>query len=594
LKIRRIWTAVAFVVVALAHDYGDIRNLNQSNGGTHYPAPAFGSLKDWTASRARIRQQILSAAGLEPMLAKTPLNVRREVVLTRPHYVVERVALEVFPGYHLAGNLYSPARKRSGRAAVLIPQGHWKGGRVEHGPDYSTPTFGANLAALGFVAFAYDMVGYNELDALPHVFGKTPIEQLWSFSPLGLQLWCGIRALDFVTGLPEVDPRRVAVTGASGGATQTLLLAAVDDRVAASAPVVMVSSDFQGDDSCEMAPGLRVGSNNVEIAAVFAPKPQLLVSAARDWTKHTPEREFPGVRSVYRLYGREAMVSFDHFEARHNFNRQSREAVTKFLHRHLHRRSAPPLGEMEVFDAPPESLLHHSNPKRDPAELEALFTRWRAFTATQMNQLTPAERLGIVGRATGLVWPAEVQVLKAGRVNLLGRDGNGERVPFIWLQGADEQPVLVVHPNGSAAARRDPETREWLDGTRAALLVDVYQTGEASTPRAPLRADHLTYHRSDDANRVQDILTALAFLHRGGGEPVRMVCPGHANGWCALAAALAPIRVDFTPSPATMAASEEDIQRNLFIPGLLRAGGVQAIRQVAQQRSGSTGTSAVQ
>jgi hypothetical protein len=95
------------------------------------------------------------------------------------------------------------------------------------------------------VAFGYDMVGYNDTLQTEHRF-TSPTYQLWSFTPLGLQLWNSIRALDFVESLPEVDGQRLAVTGASGGGTQTFLLAAVDDRVHAAAPVNMVSFIMQG------------------------------------------------------------------------------------------------------------------------------------------------------------------------------------------------------------------------------------------------------------------------------------------------------------------------------------------------------------
>src|SRR5437762_8342277 len=94
----------------------------------------------------------------------------------------------------------------------------------------SGPALGINLARQGYVAFAYDMVGYNDTVQTPHSFG-TPVQQLWSFGPLGLQLWNSIRALDFLESLDDVDASKLGATGASGGATQLFLLAAVDDRV---------------------------------------------------------------------------------------------------------------------------------------------------------------------------------------------------------------------------------------------------------------------------------------------------------------------------------------------------------------------------
>lgn len=88
--------------------------------------------------------------------------------------------------------------------------------------------------------------------------------------------------VDFLESLPDVDKTRLACTGASGGGTQTFLLTAVDDRIKVSAPVNMISHYMQGGDVCENAPNLRLDTNNMEIGALMAPRPLLMVSAAGD------------------------------------------------------------------------------------------------------------------------------------------------------------------------------------------------------------------------------------------------------------------------------------------------------------------------
>ena len=97
----------------------------------------------------------------------------------------------------------------------------------------------------------------------------------------------------------------IGATGASGGATQTFMLAAIDDRIQFSAPVNMVSAIMQGGGLCENAPNLRLDTFNVEIASIMAPRPMILVSATGDWTKNTPTEEFPAIRAIYDLYDKQ-------------------------------------------------------------------------------------------------------------------------------------------------------------------------------------------------------------------------------------------------------------------------------------------------
>jgi dienelactone hydrolase len=187
------------------------------------------------------------------------------------------------------------------------------------------------------VAFAWDMIGYNDTQ-FAHSGGTTNFNrhrhfatdltnQLWNISQMGLQTWNSIRALDFLSSLPDVDPKRLACTGESGGGTQTFMLGAIDDRLAAQAPIVMVSHSMQGGCSCENVAGLRIDYSNMEIAATPAPRPQLLVAATGDWTKMTLSVEGPAIEKVYRLFNAPEKLRYVRFDANHNYNKTSREAV---------------------------------------------------------------------------------------------------------------------------------------------------------------------------------------------------------------------------------------------------------------------------
>jgi dienelactone hydrolase len=367
--------ALLSAVLAAQIPATDARNTAIPHTDFHFTMPAYATLPEWESHKAHLQRQILVAAGLYPLPEKTPLHPEISGRIERGDYSIEKVALETMPGYYLGGNLYRPLKPTGKVPAVLTPHGHWTYGRLENSEGYSGPALGINLARQGYVAFAYDMVGYNDTLQTEHRF-SSPTYQLWSFTPLGLQLWNSIRALDFVESLPEVDSRRIAVAGASGGATQTLLLAAVDARVRATAPVNMVSFIMQGGCQCENAPGLRIGTSNVEIAAMMAPRPMLLVSATGDWTRNVPREEYPAIRSIYALYKQPENLAVVQFQAEHNFNQRSREAVYGFFARQFlgadgsqpvweHGVEAEPLRDMLVWQGaacrPMRSLSRRSS-----------------------------------------------------------------------------------------------------------------------------------------------------------------------------------------------------------------------------------------
>ncbi len=106
-----------------------------------------------------------------------------------------------------------------------------------------------------------------------------------------------MRGVDFLLSLPEVDGQRIAITGASGGGTQSFITAALDPRIALSFPAVMVSTGMQGGCTCENTSLLRTGTGNVEMDGLIAPRP-LGMTTANDWTKNMPTDGFPELQKT--------------------------------------------------------------------------------------------------------------------------------------------------------------------------------------------------------------------------------------------------------------------------------------------------------
>ena len=297
---------------------------------------SYPSKQMWESRKSELRKCFLVQLGLTPMPEKTPLNPVYTKKRKYDGYTVENVGIETIPGVYLCGSLYRPAKGKGPFPAVLCPHGHFPNtdlnlyGRYRPDQQYRCAT----LARMGAVVFSYEMFGWGEsllqVDKDAHRTGLS----------LTMQTLNSIRVLDFLTSLSFVDPKRIGVTGASGGGTQTFLITAVDDRIAVSVPAVMVSSWFYGGCPCES--GLPIHSctdlmtNNAEIAAMASPRPLLVISETSDWTKNVPEIEFPYLKKVYSLYGKPENVENVHIEnEEHNYGITKRLAMYDFMARHL-------------------------------------------------------------------------------------------------------------------------------------------------------------------------------------------------------------------------------------------------------------------
>jgi dienelactone hydrolase len=563
----------------------DSRNVNLPGTDTHLPLPQFRSLADWEKRKAFLRQQILTSTGLSPMPEKTPLHAQVFGKLEEKDYTIEKVLIETMPGVYLGGNLYRPRNGETRHPGIVNPHGHWRYGRLENQPLFSGPALGISLARQGYVVFAYDMVGYNDTIQVPHEFG-TPEQHLWSFGPLAMQLWNGIRALDFLASLSDVDASRLGATGASGGGTQVFLLTAVDDRVQFSSPVNMVSAIMQGGDFCENAPGLRIGTSNVEIAAMFAPKPMLLVSDNGDWTRNVPREEYPAIRRIYDLYGKGDQVEVVQFIAPHNFNEPSREAVYRFfatLHPSLS--NSQELVEHDITVPMLQDALALSNRTLPPGALdfEGVFREWKAIAQAGTAKTSDLAFLRDRLRMTLAVEvPDKVIADVHGQSIVLSRPGRQDRVPGVWIPGKGKT-AIVVDPNGSAAALDTGAVGRLRKEHRPVLLLDAFQTGAAKAARDQQTRHFLTFNVSDDAARVQDIVTAIVYSIQNdkSSQDVEVFATGDAGVWATFAAAVSSGKVLLRAENSPKLASDADYLAHFNVPGIQSAGGVAIAERLA-------------
>ncbi|HEU5080760.1 MAG TPA: prolyl oligopeptidase family serine peptidase [Opitutaceae bacterium] len=325
----------------------------------------FKDRDSWNAYADLLRRKIQEGAALAPWPKKTPLNPVIERRREFDGYSVENVRLETVPGVFACGNLYRPLKANGPCPAVLTTHGHtapiktpedW----AKHGRFHeSVQRRAATLARMGAVVLTIDMFGYG--DSFTQ-FGPDAHRRP---DAMTFQLWNNIRALDFLASLDGVDPKRLAVTGESGGGTQTMLLTAVDDRVSVSVPVVMASSYFFGGCPCESGRPIHRSAehfaSNAMIATLAAPRPMLLVSDGKDWTKYTPQVEFPFAQAIYRLFGKESAVANVHLpDEGHDYGPSKRQAMYRFMAERLGLNDNAARAADDAFD---ESKVTLENPE---------------------------------------------------------------------------------------------------------------------------------------------------------------------------------------------------------------------------------------
>jgi dienelactone hydrolase len=593
---------------------------------------------EWARRVAEVRRNMRVALGLWPMPGTSVNPVEGDLVKQAVihglrdmgDYTIEKVYFQSLPEFYLTGNLYRPKARAGKLPAVLSPHGHFPGGRfIDSGLDAVRQQIAqgaeefeeggrsfmqarcVQLARMGCVVFHYDMVGYGDSQQISletaHKFSRSRIPvskapdtgfhsaqaELWLFNPMGLHTYNSIRALDFLAGLPDVDAGRIAVTGESGGGTQTFMLCALDDRPRVSVPVVIVSADRQGGCTCENISGLRIGNTNLEFTALHAPKPLLLISAD-DATRTMPQRGYPELARQYQVLGasgnlaHEALLQFPH-----NFNYVSRAAMYRFLNKHLALGLAEPIVERDYQRLTQEELTvwnaEHPQPPGGEGFDHKLLAWWRDDAQRQLAELVPRDPASLerYRRVVGAGWRTLLRTLPPdadvrfdarqtrehsthretlGLCRYRTVEGHRAELPVVWLEPAKrgEEPALgrriVVWLDGQGKsglyAAHDalkPEIAKLLDRGIAVVGVDLLDQGEfIKEGPHPTRQRWLEgeqafagwtycYNMPLAARRIHDVLALIEFARGSADRPLELDLVGirGAGHLAAAAAALA-------------------------------------------------------
>lgn len=450
------------------------------------------------------------------MPERTPLNQRTTGTFEREAYRVEKLVYESRPGLHVPANLYIPKTGAPPYPGVLFQMGHTLNGKA--GDTYQKCCQG--LARLGYLVLAFDPMGQGERTYYPKPDGVTtrlrsadeehslPGRQmlLAGDTATRLQVWDAVRSLDVLASHPLVDSKRLASTGQSGGATLTMLLAAVDDRLAAAAVSSgntenFACADFDPPGSVDDAEQDLVGSGPVafdrwDLLYPLAPKPLLIIASAHDFFgTYSPRylsngrEEFARLQKVYATLGRGEQVRWVETPAPHGLGYGLRCHIYAWFERWLKGRNVEALDEPPVKAERDETLWagRTGNVVRDfGSKTPVMLARERAaqFRPSVPSRADLAKLLRL-----DLNRPPEPRV--AGRVHSEACDiiaievHSAARVAApAWVfaprnSDASKPVLLVVEPRGRNAHWREGDLYHQLAATGAVVCAtDVRGSGD--------------------------------------------------------------------------------------------------------------------
>ncbi|MGE0128299.1 MAG: alpha/beta hydrolase family protein [Blastocatellales bacterium] len=464
-----------------------------------------------------IREKILQAIGGLP--ERTPLNPRLTGTLKRNGYRIEKIIFESQPAFYVTANLYLPETGRGPYPGILMPLGHESGGKAHDAWQRLAITFAKN----GFVILLYEPVSQGErVQLYDPDLGESKVRQATNEHTLaGTQclllghsfaqhvIWDGMRALDYLTSRPEVDSSRIGCTGNSGGGTLTAYLSALDDRIKAAAPSCYLTNwrsliETIGPQDAEqnLPPFLSDGLDQPDFVIAFAPKPYLILSAARDFFPIAGARQtFREAKRLYGLMGAEEKLNMVEADDGHGYSRPRRLAAYRWMNRWLK-------GVDEPIDEPDVEIESEDDLRCTAAGQVAL-----SLGGETIFSINLAEAGKVKPKRNAIATPedlrrfqagirAQVQRLTAfekptGKPNVrafgeIARDGY--RIEKLLIESdppisallfkpdgpaPKRRAILYVHENGKAAeANVGGEIEELARGGAVVLAIDLRGKGE--------------------------------------------------------------------------------------------------------------------
>lgn len=309
----------------------------------------------WPAERERRLAQYFDMMGVSAHMALTerpPLNVQVTSETQREGYRIRTLAYESLPQLYVTANLYLPDGLSAPAPGVLYLCGHSQRQKVHY------QAHPRKFAQLGFACLIAETIQRGEIEGHHHGTYLRGWFNWFSrgYTPAGVELWNGVRALDLLQALPEVDGTKLGVTGLSGGGAGSWWVPAADERVRVAAPVCGTATfashvaERTVDGHCDcMFPVNVHGWELADVGALIAPRPLLIASADRDGIFHIRSiREVhAATKRVYDHLGAGEQLRLVETPGGHSYHERSRRAIFSWFIRHLQGKEVP---EAEVGD----------------------------------------------------------------------------------------------------------------------------------------------------------------------------------------------------------------------------------------------------
>lgn len=587
------------------------------------------SLADWQARKKALRDAMFAAMGPTPEAA-CDLSPQLVSTLARKGYRIEKLLLQSRPDVWVTASAYVPEGVTGKVPAVLVVHGHWAWARRD--PVVQARCLG--LAKLGFFVLAVDAFSAGERH--PTVgrgtyHGALLGSALWpaGHSLLGLQVYDNRRAVDYLLTRPEVDGKRLGVTGASGGGNQSMYAGALDERFAAVVPVCSVGT-YQAYLRaaccvCEVLPGALRFTEEGDVLGLVAPRGLLVINATKDALQFSvgeAKKSVERARAIFKLHDVEHKVEHLPFESPHDYNQPMREAMYGFMTRWLkgEGKGLPipePAHEIEKV----EDLACYPPGKRPASfvfapdfaakEARALLS-WHDRATLDHVEAWEGHVETIRGRLDVALGPSPKEIRPDGKwgeadgetrpLTLTTEPGMEISVAVRAKAGMPKRPACVLlHLDGKEKALAHPLAAALLNKGWVVYAPDLRGTG-AAAPKADAIAgapDHNSCEHALWIGRpllgqwVFDVRSLLEFmLAQDGLDSGKLTVVGlQQAGVVALVTAAidaerprAVVAVETPVSFVTQAAYPAGWRMGLLAPGVLRAGDVPQLAAMAGPR----------